>query len=161
MNCKRAKKSIFLYWELPFLRQKQLDSHLERCPGCKEEFHTLSSSIQVCRQAARVEDKPETWSGYWGRLSRRLVKPSLGESVLQKLSSTVSIFNRSVWGPVPAYAVIAGVLLLTVAIFPVSKTSNKGLLTSSQFKNGPALTNLELVSATSQGSLTVYAVDRR
>jgi hypothetical protein len=108
-----------------------------------------------------MEQTEEQWAGYWHRLSRRLVKPSWRDSVSQTFSNISTLLNRFTWGPVPAYAVIAAVLVLAVVIFPVTRSGHKKYAASPQLQNNLVQIHAEPVSTTSQGSLTVYAVASR
>lgn len=161
MNCKRAKKLLLLHGELPKASQQELNLHLQSCNHCTQEFRALQNSVQLCRAGLKEEEPKELWSGYWERLSRRLHKPSFTEIWGQRVKSGLGLVSRSVWGPVPAYAVVAAVLLLSIVIWPISKSDRTRLAGSSPSANSLVVSQGELVSATSQGSVTVYLVARR
>ena len=158
MNCKKAKKSGILFWEQPEPEQKELQDHWQECPECRESFQTLANSIELYRQNLQSEEKLEDFSHYWHKLSKHLVKPTWPEMAGQKIKGALSLVSRSIWGPVPAYAVAAAVILIAVAVLPFSKGTRPGSFPTLENKYNLVIGQHELVSATARGGLTVYAL---
>ncbi len=161
MNCKKAKKSGTLFWEQPEPEQKELQDHWQECPECRESFQTLANSIELCRQNLQSEEKLEDFSHYWHKLSKRMIKPSWSESLTHWTRNAINLISRSIWGPVPAYAVAAVLILIAAAVFPLSKGTKPLTFQTLQAKYSLVIGQHELTSATSQGGLTVYAMVRR
>jgi hypothetical protein len=158
MNCNKAKKSGILFWERPEPEQKELQDHWQECPECRESFQALANSIELCRQNLQSEEKLEDFSHYWSRLPRRLVKPSWSESLAQWTRNAISLISRSIWGPVPAYAVVGMVIIAVFAILPISQNSISALRPASAFRSSLVVERFEPNGANSKDGLTVYTL---
>ena len=158
MNCNKAKKLEILFWEQSQTCQEELNLHWQNCPECGASFQNLAKAIELCRQNLPSEERLEDFSHYWSRVSKRLVKPSWSERWGQRIKSVVTLVNRSIWGPVPAYAVAAVLILIAAAVFPLSKGTKSITLQALQTKYNLVVGQHELVSATARGGLTVYAL---
>ena len=161
MNCKKAKKLGILFWEQSKTCQEELDLHWQNCPECGASFQNLAKVLKLCRQNLQLEEKPEDFSHYWSRLCRSLVKPAWSEKMGQKIKDIFALVSRSIWGPVPAYAVAAVLILITAAVFPLSKGTRPLTFQTLPAKYSLVIGQHELTSATSQGGLTVYAMVKR
>jgi len=158
MNCKKAKKLGTLFWEQSNVCQEELNLHWQDCPECGASFQNLANSIELCRQNLQSEQKLEDFSHYWHKLSKRLVRPTWPEMAGQKIKGTLSLVSRSIWGPVPAYAVAAVLILIAVTVIPLSKGTKPLTFRTLQAKYSLVIGQHELVSATARGGLTVYAL---
>ncbi len=158
MNCNKAKKSHLTYWEQSPARQKELEVHLQDCPPCRHSFQQLSSAIQIFQQTLRPEEKPEDFTPYWHRLSRQLVRLGWLEKIGEQIKSMAGLINRSILGPVPAYAVAAVVLLAVAVLFPLSQTGKSILSTHSAFRSDLVPERFEPMWATTKDGMTIYTL---
>jgi anti-sigma factor RsiW len=158
MNCNRVKKLQFTYWEQSTARQKEFDSHLQACPECQKSFHQIGSLVDLCRKSVTAEEKLDDFQHYYARLGKRLVKLNWLQRLRERILITAGMINRSVWGPVPAYAVVAVILLAVVVVLPLSQSGESMLSTQSAFSNSLILEPLEPMRATSEDGMTIYVL---
>ena len=158
MNCNKAKKSHLTYWEQSPARQKELEAHLQDCPSCRHSFQQLSSAIQIFQKTLRPVEKPEDFAPYWHRLSRHLVRPGWPERMGEQIKSMAGLINRSILGPVPAYAVAAAVLLAVAVLFPLSQSGKSILSTHSAFRSDLVPERFEPMWATTKDGMTIYTL---
>ena len=158
MNCNKAKKSHLTYWEQSPARQKELEAHLQDCPSCRHSFQQLSSAIQIFQKTLRPVEKPEDFAPYWHRLSRHLVRPGWPERIGEQIKSIAGLINRSILGPVPAYAVAGVVVMAILVIIPLTRSSKSLLSSASHFRSNLVVEQFEPNWANTQDGLTVYTL---
>lgn len=158
MNCHKAKKLETLFWEQSKTCQEELNLHWQNCPECGASFQNLANSIELCRQNLQTEEKLEDFSHYWHKLSPHLVKPTWPEIAGQKIRGAISLASRSIWGPVPAYAVVGMVLIAFFAILPISQNGISILKPATAFKSSLVVERFEPNGANSKDGLTVYTL---
>ena len=132
-NCKLTRSSFIdlALGEIEPARATQLQTELNDCPACLEEYESLRSTLHVSNQALRsAVPSEEFWPGYRIRLRSKLVagpvrqSESAGERPSSALSAPVSLGSQlwlalrtlattSVRVPVPATLA----LLLVFGVF--------------------------------------------
>jgi hypothetical protein len=68
-----------LYGELDAAAKERHDLHLRSCPACGSEQAALAETLRLMDKRERPDPGPEFWTGYWDRLSRRMVWEAAGE----------------------------------------------------------------------------------
>ncbi len=158
MNCKIAKKLHLTYWEQSPTKQKEIDSHLQACLECQESFHQVKNIVELCRKSLIVEEKLDDLEHYFDRLNKRLVKLSWSQRLKERILSTTGIINRSVWGPVPAYAVAAVALLAVIIVLPLSQSGKSLLSTQAAFRSNLVVEPFEPMRAIAKDGMTIYTL---
>jgi hypothetical protein len=156
MDCKKAKALCLEYWELDQSRQGKLKSHFQLCPKCETEFKTYCNCLEVYREFTKSAPVEESLTAYWTTLSRRLRQPSLSERVTQRVNGILGWFNRSVWGPVPVYALATVALVAFLAVLPLVQNGQSVAANRSRFRSNLVVERFEPMRANTQGSMTTY-----
>jgi hypothetical protein len=161
MDCKKFQKLQMLFWEQSESQKQVFLAHQKDCPQCRDSFRKLDIAMELCRQNLVFQEPNEFWSGYWTRISKKLSKPFARQRLADRLRSIVEPITRPILGPVPAYAVVAGLLLLTLWLIPLTQTGQPIIADSAGLRSNLVANRGELVSAEPQGSMTVYLVASR
>jgi hypothetical protein len=156
MDCKKANELCLEYWELDQSRQGELESHFRVCPECGTEFKTYCNCLQIYREFAKAVTEEDNSFNYWNRLCKKLHRPSLSERLNQRLSGLLKWFNRSVWGPVPVYAVATVALVAFLAVLPLVQNGQSVATNRSSFRSNLVVERFEPMRANTQGSMTTY-----
>jgi len=156
MDCKKANELCLEYGELDQSRQGELESHFRVCPVCEAEFKKYCTCLQDYRKFTQAVGEEEDFSAFWSRLCRKLHRPSLPERMVQSWSGLLAWFNRSVWGPVPVYALATVALIAFLAVLPLVQNGQSVAANRSSFRSNLVVERFEPMRANTQGSMTTY-----
>jgi hypothetical protein len=80
-ECREFKELMIeaRYGELGPADRERFDRHVASCPACAAEYASLRATLELMDERRRPEPGPEFWSGYWERLSRRMLWEAIEE----------------------------------------------------------------------------------
>src|SRR4030067_3558658 len=156
MDCKKAKALCLEYWELDQSRQGELKSHFQLCPNCDNEFNNYCHCLGAYRGLTEPDLTEESFSTYWTALVRKLRQPSLTEKVSQGFKGILGWFNRSVWGPVPAYALATVALIAFLAVLPLVQNGQSWAANPPSFRSNLVGERFEPMRADTPGGTDTY-----
>lgn len=156
MNCKKAKNLFYLYKELTPSENEIFISHLRACNPCNHEFQSYQNSLKLVGQTLLFQEPQNYWDEYWNKLSRHISKKSVWGKVWDRVTESLLILTRPVYGPVPAYAVSLVLVILLLGLYPL--VSSKSQV---KFESNLVVHKSNLIAADVQGSMTIYKLAQR
>lgn len=155
MKCRKARRLILSYAELPFHQRKRLDEHLLSCPHCSQEFSSYLKSIDLCKEAVCFEESNDFWSDYRINLNRKIAPTPVWSRIWTRVEGMAGLLLTPVLGPVPAYIFsVFLIALLTLGFY--SSLFATGRVVS--FKNDMVAQELEVRGTFDDGQYSHYIV---
>jgi len=73
-NCRKCRSMFIeaLYNEVNSDQKNWLETHLQSCPKCAEQYEKISITMGVMNQRNRTEPDTFFWEGYWDKLVDRM-----------------------------------------------------------------------------------------
>jgi len=82
MTCRRVRKLLPLYAgdDLGPRRGRAVQTHIDRCPSCRQELGEFRAALAEIRAAAKEEGGPDWSEGEWTALMAR-IRPAASEAI--------------------------------------------------------------------------------